>query len=250
MNKKLYCLKEVPFEEAQADIRTYLKTSLLHVGDKAIEQVVTATAGLFIYASTIIKYLGKHTAQEQRKLLKKPFSISTTMQIFPGAMALLDKLYIQILLHAFDVFKWTYTYTDCISSSLSSVLQSVPQHPSSMNFSLLMTSTLTLYQLLRPIQLLPKPVLQMTPSNASMLCSTPKTTKFYGTTSHFLTSSSIRISQKTFGVTRKSIIDVPWTPAFESCRRGCDSILQTLSPHLCLIAITAFFQMLLRTISL
>jgi len=104
-DKKLYRLEEVPFEEAQADIRTYMKTSLPHVGGKAIEQVVTAAAGLFIYASTIVKYLGKHAAQEQRKLLKKLFSVSTTTHIFPGATALLDELYIQILLHAFDVFE-------------------------------------------------------------------------------------------------------------------------------------------------
>ena len=104
-DKKLYRLEEVPFEEAQTDIRTYLKTSLPRVGGKAIEQVVTAAAGLFIYASTIVKYLGKHTAQEQRNLLKKLFSASATAQMFPGATALLDELYLQILLHAFDAFE-------------------------------------------------------------------------------------------------------------------------------------------------
>ena len=103
-DKQLYRLEEVPFEEAQADIRTYLKTSLPRAGDKAIEQVVTAAAGLFIYASTVVKYLGKHTAQEQRNLLKKLFSVSAS-QILPGATALLDKLYIQILLHAFSDFE-------------------------------------------------------------------------------------------------------------------------------------------------
>jgi hypothetical protein len=103
-NKQLYRLEEVPFEEAQADIRTYLKTSLPCAGDKAIEQVVTAAAGLFIYASTVVKYLGKHTAQEQRNLLKKLFSVSTS-QILPGATALLDKLYTQIFLHAFSDFE-------------------------------------------------------------------------------------------------------------------------------------------------
>ena len=103
-DKQLYRLEEVPFEEAQADIRTYLKTSLPWVGHKAIEQVVTAAAGLFIYASTVVKYLGKHAPQEQRKLLKKLFSVSTS-QILPDATALLDKLYIEILEHAFDDFK-------------------------------------------------------------------------------------------------------------------------------------------------
>ena len=104
-DKQLYRLEEVPFEEAQADIRTYLKTSLPHMGDEAIEQVVTAAAGLFIYASTIVKYLGKHTAQEQRNLLKKLFSVSITLQILPGATALLNELYVQILLDAFGDFE-------------------------------------------------------------------------------------------------------------------------------------------------
>ena len=104
-DKQLYRLEEVPFEEAQADIRTYLKTSLPRVGDKAIEQVVTAAAGLFIYASTIVKYLGKHAAQEQRRLLKKLFSVPIPSQILPGATALLDNLYIQIVLHAFGDFE-------------------------------------------------------------------------------------------------------------------------------------------------
>jgi hypothetical protein len=105
-DKQLYRLEEVPFEEAQADIRTYLNTSLPHSArGKDIEKVVTAAAGLFIYASTIVKYLGKHAPQEQRKLLKKLFSVSITSQILPGATALLDKLYIQILLHAFGDFE-------------------------------------------------------------------------------------------------------------------------------------------------
>lgn len=105
-DKRLYRLEEVPFEEAQADIRTYLNTSLPHSArGKDIEKVVIAAGGLFIYASTVVKYLGKHAPQEQRNLLKKLFSVPITSQILPGATALLDKLYIEILLHAFGDFE-------------------------------------------------------------------------------------------------------------------------------------------------
>lgn len=104
-DKQLYRLQEVPFEEAQADISTYLNTSLPHAGGKVIERVVTAAAGLFIYASTVVKYVGKHTPPEQRKLLKKLFPVSIISPISPDATALLDDLYIQILLHAFGDFK-------------------------------------------------------------------------------------------------------------------------------------------------
>lgn len=106
-DKQLYHLEEVPFEEAQADIRTYLNTGLPHVGREVIEKLVTVAAGLFIYAATVIKYLGKHQPQEQKKLLKKLLSVSnsTTSQMLPGVTALLDELYIQVLLHAFGGFE-------------------------------------------------------------------------------------------------------------------------------------------------
>lgn len=83
-NKELYHLEEVPFEEAQADIRTYLNTGLPRVGREVIEKLVTSAAGLFIYAATVMKYLGKHIQQEQKKLLKKllPVSNSTTCKCY------------------------------------------------------------------------------------------------------------------------------------------------------------------------
>ncbi|KDR70900.1 hypothetical protein GALMADRAFT_144370 [Galerina marginata CBS 339.88] len=103
-DKQLYHLEVVLFEEAQADISTYLNASLRHGGDKVIKRVVAAAAGLFIYASTVVKYIGKHTPLEQRKLLKKLFPVSIIPEMLPGATALLDELYIQILLHAFGEF--------------------------------------------------------------------------------------------------------------------------------------------------
>ena len=108
-DKQLYHLEEVPFEEAQGDIKTYLNTELPYVGCTVIEKLVAAAAGLFIYVATVIKYLGKHKAQEQKKLIRKLLSVSnsnsTTSQMLPGVTALLDELYIQVLLHAFDGFE-------------------------------------------------------------------------------------------------------------------------------------------------
>jgi hypothetical protein len=106
-NKQLYRLEEVPFGEAQADIRTYLNTCLPQVGREVIEKLVAAAAGLFIYAATVVKYLGKHIPQEQKKLLKKlvSFSNSTTPQMLPGLTAPLDELYNQILVYAFGSFE-------------------------------------------------------------------------------------------------------------------------------------------------
>ncbi|KAG6864238.1 hypothetical protein C0991_011135 [Blastosporella zonata] len=105
-DKQLYRLEEVPLKEAQADIRTYLNTGLPHVQHEVIEKLVTAAAGLFIYAATVIKYLGNHSPQEQKKLLKKLLSVSNnTTQMLPGVTALLDELYIQVLLDAFGSFE-------------------------------------------------------------------------------------------------------------------------------------------------
>ena len=107
-DKQLYRLEEVPFEEVQGDIRTYLNTELSHVGREVIEKLVASAAGLFIYAATVVKYLGKHKAQEQKKLVRKLLSISvsnsTTPQILLDVTALLDELYIQVLKDAFDGF--------------------------------------------------------------------------------------------------------------------------------------------------
>jgi len=100
-------LEEVPIEEAQADITTYLRANLPHFTSEVIDKLVTLAAGLFIYAATLVKYLGDHTPPEQKKLLKKLLSASNsaTSQILPGATDLLDELYIQILSHVFHGFK-------------------------------------------------------------------------------------------------------------------------------------------------
>ncbi|PPQ95166.1 hypothetical protein CVT25_013300, partial [Psilocybe cyanescens] len=76
-SKQLYRLEEVPPDEAQDDIRSYLTAELPHfAGGEEIEGLVVLTAGLFIYAATVVKM---------------PFT-------------LLDTLYSQILNEAFRDF--------------------------------------------------------------------------------------------------------------------------------------------------
>ena len=111
-SKQLYRLEQVPSEEAQRDIRTYLMVEL--PGCEEIENLVALTAGLFIYAATLVKYLARHGRAEQNKFLRtllasssssnlkktKGKSLSTEMPF-----ALLDTLYSQILDEAFRDFR-------------------------------------------------------------------------------------------------------------------------------------------------
>lgn len=112
-DRQLYCLEEVPLEEAGADIKMYLNATLPCAEPKYIDNVVTSTAGLFIYASTIVKYIGKHTSHEQNRPLKKLFSVSMTPEISWNATCLLDDLYRQILLEAFGEFEGE-VYLHCL----------------------------------------------------------------------------------------------------------------------------------------
>ncbi|KAG6838224.1 hypothetical protein H0H93_007130, partial [Arthromyces matolae] len=51
-DKKMYRLEWILPDEAQADIRMYLGTALPHLHHDDTEKLVTAAAGLFIYAAT------------------------------------------------------------------------------------------------------------------------------------------------------------------------------------------------------
>jgi hypothetical protein len=106
-DRHFYRLEEVPIDEAQADITTYLNANLPHIARDDIAQLVTLAAGLFIYAATVVKHLGRHTPREQKMLLKELLanSKSTALQTSHGATDLLDKLYIQILLDVFNDFE-------------------------------------------------------------------------------------------------------------------------------------------------
>jgi hypothetical protein len=108
-SKQLYRLEQVPPEEAQDDIRTYLKAELPHfAGCEEIENLVALTAGLFIYAATIVKYLGRRGLSEQKSFLTTLLasSSSSNLQSLSTGVPfiLLDTLYSQILKQAFRDF--------------------------------------------------------------------------------------------------------------------------------------------------
>jgi len=103
-NKQFYRLEQVPIEEADADIATYLKTSLPDFAFRPeMEKVVVQAAGLFIYAATVVKYLEDYELPEQEEILAK-LQVSSDFAILKTSLegtTLLDHLYLQILLDAF-----------------------------------------------------------------------------------------------------------------------------------------------------
>ena len=107
--KQLYHLEQVPPDEAQYDIRTYLMTELLHfTGCEEIDNLVAMMAGLFIYAATIVKYLTRRGCSEQKSFLTMLLasSISSNLQWLSTGMpfALLNTFYSQILEQSFHDF--------------------------------------------------------------------------------------------------------------------------------------------------
>ncbi|PPQ93171.1 hypothetical protein CVT25_002629, partial [Psilocybe cyanescens] len=108
-SKQLYRLEEVPPEEAQYDIRTYLTAELPHfAGREEIEDLVVLTAGLFIYAATVVKYLVTRGRSEQQTFLTTLLASSNSFNLQPLSngmpFTLLDTLYSQILNEAFRDF--------------------------------------------------------------------------------------------------------------------------------------------------
>jgi hypothetical protein len=108
-SKQLYRLEQVPSEEAQYDIRTYLMAELPHfAGCEEIENLVALSAGLFIYAATIVKYLARRGRSEQKSFLMTLLASSNSSNLQSSstgmAFTLLDTLYSQILDEAFCDF--------------------------------------------------------------------------------------------------------------------------------------------------
>jgi hypothetical protein len=102
-------LQDVPIEEAESDIRTYLKAKLPKLaGVLELAELVRQADGLFIYAATAVKYLTPHrsiTAREQTKMLKHLVSKSHKPASANDATILIDALYRQIMVDAFSKFK-------------------------------------------------------------------------------------------------------------------------------------------------
>jgi hypothetical protein len=188
---------------------------------KDMDELVTLAAGLFVYAATVVKYMGGHTRQEQKPLKKllPSTSKSTTSQTPPVATDLLDELYIQILLHIFHRFTEDILYTDAVSFTPSSVPQSVTQRSLLSGDS---DSDTELVVETHPAVSIADDVLRRL-----TLCSISKTTKSFGTTNHSLTSCLIKICRKTFGATKRNIINSSPNPASASWKRGCDSTSRT-----------------------
>jgi len=115
-DKQLYRLGEVPIEEAQADITTYLNANLGYsFGRPEMEKIATQAAGLFIYAATVVKYVEGYASVEHEERLSTLFvSDSENLE-----ETLLDGLYHQVLLDAQRRFKSRH-YLDILHTFLCS----------------------------------------------------------------------------------------------------------------------------------
>jgi len=102
-------LQDVPIEETELDIKTYLGTKLpMLASNSELAELVQQADGLFVYAATAVKYLTPHrsiTATEQIKMLRHLVSKSHKPASMNDATVLIDTLYRQIMVDAFSKFK-------------------------------------------------------------------------------------------------------------------------------------------------
>ena len=115
--KHRYRLQDVNEEEIRHDIATYINANLPDPLDRSqVEALVELSGGLFIYATTVVKYLETCGRSEQHVFLAEllPTANSSTPQSLSDATSftLLDTLYLQVLRQAFRMFtpqtpKWT-----------------------------------------------------------------------------------------------------------------------------------------------
>jgi len=102
-------LQDVPIEEAELDIGTYLETKLPKLANSPeLAELVRRTGGLFIYAATAVKYLTPHrsiTFREQTKLLGNLLSNSYESAFASDATLLIDELYKHIMRDTFSNYK-------------------------------------------------------------------------------------------------------------------------------------------------
>ena len=115
-DKQFYRLGEVPIEEAQADITTYLNANLGHsVGRPEMEKIAMQAAGLFIYAATVVKYVEGYASVEHEERLSTLF----VSDLDSLEETLLDGLYHQVLFDAQRRFKSQH-YLDILHTFLCS----------------------------------------------------------------------------------------------------------------------------------
>ena len=95
--KQVCRLEEITLEKTSADIKTHVQKALGGIAtQEQLDQLVTDTAGLFIYAATVVEYLQGRSRNQQKKLLARILSLSHSSPL-PGATARLDDLYSHIL---------------------------------------------------------------------------------------------------------------------------------------------------------
>ncbi|KAG6826854.1 hypothetical protein H0H87_006177, partial [Tephrocybe sp. NHM501043] len=98
-------LQEVPIDEAQEDIKTYLKASLLELSAyPALENLVEQSGGLFIYAATVVRYLTfrPFAVSEKLEMLTEFLYKSYDAKSAKKATEAVDQLYRWIMLDTFS----------------------------------------------------------------------------------------------------------------------------------------------------
>jgi WD40 repeat protein len=99
-NKQVCRLEEVSLEESSADIKVFLSAHLaLCATTQQIHQLASDAAGLFIHAATVVTYLKGRDVEEQKSLVHRILSSSSSPNRRPSraVTATLDSLYLQIL---------------------------------------------------------------------------------------------------------------------------------------------------------
>ena len=147
-SNQLYHLEEVRPEEAQDDIRIYLTAELPHLaGSKEIENLVPLTAGSFIYAATIVRYLAKYEPSKQKSFLTRLLASSNSSNLRSLStgtpFTLLDTLYSQILGKAFSNFSPKEKGWEVRRSILHTFLCTAERTSTSVAADLLFTSDYT-----------------------------------------------------------------------------------------------------------
>ncbi|KNZ82248.1 hypothetical protein J132_04209, partial [Termitomyces sp. J132] len=100
-------LQDVAKEQADADIMTYLHDALPVFQNKPeLKELGIKANGLFIYASTAVRYISSGTSGEQHDLMRQLLDATTNKKLselpdFPDPTTLIDNLYHQILSQAF-----------------------------------------------------------------------------------------------------------------------------------------------------
>ncbi|KAH0584862.1 hypothetical protein H2248_008140 [Termitomyces sp. 'cryptogamus'] len=97
-------LQDVSQEQADKDIMTYLHDALPVFQNKPeLEELGKKANGLFIYASTAVRYMSSGTSGEQHDLMRQLLNPTNDMKFsdFSYATGLIDHLYHQILSEAF-----------------------------------------------------------------------------------------------------------------------------------------------------